>query len=334
MMAKFKVGDNVRVIDKSEITFGGDLVNGKEYAVVEIYTTGSIAVIDDTGDKLCITTSEFRGIKLVSPTPKYTTEKRKANVGERILITNAELTFGEYSNGEIFTVSEDCGSRVARVTKSGLPCIFHTEYEVIVDTPKPTKPTKSARITALESQVAELTARVTAMEVSQLVKPKPTLTELLATYPTPNEQRKAVIERAKVFVKDTINEYQLSDSEISFVIDEKKRSVSVTLSHLFSRLTLVKAIAKCDPSDVFNADIGKAIALGRALGLDVTEFTKAVQPTELVPNMRVIDDCRRSVTVEEVRAEGYLDYSEGYTHDYGWGYIDSAVIIDDTEAQY
>lgn len=48
-----------------------------------------------------------------------------------------------------------------------------------------------------------------------------------------------------------------------------------------------RGIAKCNPNDVFNEHIGKAIALGRALGLDVSEFEQAVQPTKVLAGMQV-----------------------------------------------
>lgn len=48
----------------------------------------------------------------------------------------------------------------------------------------------------------------------------------------------------------------------------------VTTKEIYS-----KGIVKCNPDDVFNEHIGKAIALGRALGKDVSEFENAVQPT-------------------------------------------------------
>lgn len=42
------------------------------------------------------------------------------------------------------------------------------------------------------------------------------------------------------------------------------------------------AHARCHPNDVFNEDIGKAIAVGRLRKLNVSEFENAVQPTDVV----------------------------------------------------
>jgi hypothetical protein len=59
--------------------------------------------------------------------------------------------------------------------------------------------------------------------------------------------------------------------------------VSIDASKQFLNNGLLgKGIAKCDPSDCFNVHIGKAIALRRALGLEVpAEYLNAPQPTEV-----------------------------------------------------
>jgi len=116
---------------------------------------------------------------------------------------------------------------------------------------------------------------------------------------TPNQQRVAIIEKAKKFVddlKDKEGKYSkpatFGDRKLrfEFVVNPEKRTV-VALGRLFYypsiRTIYAKGIAKCNPSDVFNEHIGKAIALGRALGLDVSEFEQAVQPKEIVIGMKI-----------------------------------------------
>lgn len=104
------------------------------------------------------------------------------------------------------------------------------------------------------------------VEVYELIQSKPL---------TPNQQRAAIIEKAKEFIdkhdKDThINIHD--NAIIAYKLD-----------------TADFGISKCNPSDVFNEHIGKAIALGRALGLDVSEFEQAVQPTIAVGQTIDID---------------------------------------------
>jgi hypothetical protein len=70
---------------------------------------------------------------------------------------------------------------------------------------------------------------------------------------------------------------------VRFVVNPDKRTVvALVIDNAFRKTVREKGIAKCDPSDCFNASIGKAIALRRALGLEVpTEYLTAPQPTEV-----------------------------------------------------
>lgn len=212
---------------------------------------------------------------------KYKTVKRKANVGERILITNAIITEGAYENGDIFTVDTLLDAGVF-VKENDDTAMYHREYEVIIGE----SPSDSERITALETQVAELQAELQTLKKRK--KPKYLLNDLLAKHPTPNEQRKAVIERAKAFVGEGYDRWfghSLCSEE--FHVNSDKRTVVALVRGKRSKKVIARGITKCAPDDVFNADIGKAIALGRALGLDVSEFENAPKPTEVVVGMRV-----------------------------------------------
>ncbi|MCD9024355.1 hypothetical protein [Cohnella silvisoli] len=73
-------------------------------------------------------------------TPAYTEVKRKANVGERIMIVAPELAAGKYVKGDIHvvTVTEDYGVHVE--TKSGDAYICHREYVVLEGGTAPTQP--------------------------------------------------------------------------------------------------------------------------------------------------------------------------------------------------
>jgi hypothetical protein len=65
-----------------------------------------------------------------------------------------------------------------------------------------------------------------------------------------------------------------------FIVNREKRTVVCLLHYaVFSESVNHRGIAKCAPDDVFNVDIGKAIALRRALGLSVPdEYTNAPAP--------------------------------------------------------
>lgn len=92
-------------------------------------------------------------------------------------------------------------------------------------------------------------------------------------------QAKADIEELKHFGDCYLLKRQAIYLNADFVINEEKRTVVALLRGLSSGEVYVKGIAKCDPADCFNEHIGKAIALRRALGLDVpAEYLNAPQP--------------------------------------------------------
>lgn len=179
-----------------------------------------------------------------------------------------------------------------------------------------------------------------------------------------NQLRAEIIEEAKWFVEKYLTHSEhgygvVADNltplttrtgpiKYKFVVNVEKRTIVAigSLLHVGSIDDNYKGIAKCMPSDVFNEHIGKAIALGRALGLDVSEFENAVQPTYEIgqfiqytrlPHRNLVEvqlidvkdkelwflddeDCRE-VFVRSDRHNRYPD-------------IDEPKIIDDTNAQY
>lgn len=214
------------------------------------------------------------------------------------------------------------------------------------------KPSKKQRIEALEREVASLKAEMEALRGDK---------KMAAENPkTANQLRAEVIADAKSFVKKHTDKKGgahlfAPDSrpghgkwligEIRFVINAEKRTVVALAIGVFSGRVREKAIAKCAPDDVFNADIGKAIAVGRLFGLDVERFVNAPKPTEVVVGQRVktflCGEVHISGKVESVISEGIRFYRECYEqhgHDYSstiFTSFDSGdKIIDDTEAQY
>lgn len=68
----------------------------------------------------------------------------------------------------------------------------------------------------------------------------------------------------------------------TFIENAEKRTVVCILKGHVTNDIYSKGIAKCDPDDVFNAYIGKAIALYRALKYDVPEYLfNAPQPKQI-----------------------------------------------------
>lgn len=91
---------------------------------------------------------------------------------------------------------------------------------------------------------------------------------------------------------------------LEFVVNHEKRTVVALIKGKRSGRVYRKGIAKCAPDDCFNAHIGKAIALNRALGFPVpVKYLNAPQPTEVrvgdiirttsdINVVRIIDDSR------------------------------------------
>ena len=238
--------------------------------------------------------------------PELKTVKRVAEVGERILITNAGISGNYYKNGDILKVRGFDFDNDILAEGFDLQ-IEHDEYEVIIDNENPV-PIKS-----------------------------------------PNQQRAELIQRAREFVGRGIYRRRqlcgLSGDQISFrhrfcklefVVNEEKRTVVALIKSLHGK-KIYKGIAKCMPDEVFNADIGKAIALARALEIEIPqEFIHAIQPDKKVLGMIVGKVVHRDVD------EGYTSvvskpgkYRRGGRRSaINSDFVRLSTIIDDTNAQY
>lgn len=71
-----------------------------------------------------------------------------------------------------------------------------------------------------------------------------------------------------------------------FVINKQKRTVVCLLKGRYNNEIMKRGTAKCPAGDVWNEDIMKAAAIGKALGEDVTKFEHAPQPeTAIFPSV-------------------------------------------------
>lgn len=161
------------------------------------------------------------------------------------------------------------------------------------------------------------------VDVYELIEPKPL---------TPNQQRAEIIENAKKFVEENQDDY------FHVEVDDEKRTVFtwklITEGKIYKAMT---GLASCHSDDVFNEHIGKAIALGRALGLDVSEFEQAVQPTVALgqkiftlgylEEFKFVDNEKWVLEVNGINEDGHP------THDNGT-FTTHYKIINDTNAKY
>lgn len=146
------------------------------------------------------------------------------------------------------------------------------------------------------------------------------------------EKAKRDIEALKVTHHPTLEKYYvlrkltfMPDGDADFIVNKTKRTVVCLMRRRRydgKGEVLSKGIAKCNPSDCFNVHIGKAIALRRALGLEVpAEYYNAPQPTEV----RVGD------VVRFYYADGYRPNGEEYFEDTVTGFCDEYAEFDNGE---
>ena len=204
-------------------------------------------------------------------------------------------------------------------------------------------------ITALETLAAQLVDELTA--VKQLVN-EHYESQAEQQEPTPNEQRKVITEKAKQFVESAIERGRDSDARKGDVGNETYKEYFYTIE-FFTKENKVTALvtrtnregeklkrhpdhvgrAKCMPGDVFNEYIGKAIALGRALELDVSEFENAVQPTTPVVGMKALVNGLGWNYISTIQKLKTSEYSNSIV----WILANPQHVIkliDDTNAQY
>ncbi|MEC0328723.1 hypothetical protein P4H42_03680 [Paenibacillus macerans] len=217
---------------------------------------------------------------------QYREVKRKADVGERIRIVDKKDQ--RYENGDEFIVKDasDAGVFVPhpRGSFGGCAGVFHSEYVVL-------EPVETANLPELLTQFLRENAAAVRKFLDEIEEKAPE-----APQPKPLT-RADIIAKAKADVAELLRIGQDIDARLpagtpfcsTFFIAElhvnrEKRVVTALVSSTglygdIAERDVAKATAKCAPGDVFHAEIGKAIALRKALGLTVPdEYTNAPQP--------------------------------------------------------
>lgn len=244
----------------------------------------------------------------------YRMVDRKATVGERIIIVKATCVDAhEYTNGDIGIVTVAGWPRVGAVDAKINGTEYHVwreEYRVLepVESAKPLSAQPpldqaAANISALTAKVQALESRVATLEAAnQPVKvaegPADDAPPSFTAPPKPPQQlRDEIVERAKADVKALLDRNYYAGyspsiwfarkhgvtvtDKCDFIINRDKRTVVALISVISGGKPFRKGIAKCAPNDVFNAHIGRAIALRRALGLEVpAEYLNVPNPEE------------------------------------------------------
>src|SRR5690625_7897972 len=103
---------------------------------------------------------------------------------------------------------------------------------------------------------------------------------------TRQQKRDRIIEKAKKDIEE-LKDGGMYDRHTyactaEYIVNKDKRTVVAILRGFRTGKVRARGIAKCAPNDCFNVHIGKAIALRRALGLEVPdEYLNAPHPTRV-----------------------------------------------------
>lgn len=212
-------------------------------------------------------------------TQQYREVKRKAAVGERIKVVNAWATGGLYENGDVFTVTETHAEHegavigvAERLSAVGIVVGEYVVLEPVTESIAPSPLSADPLYAAFRQFVADNADGIRAI--------LPQVEAQLSAEP-PFRVAPVKLTRAQVIAKATADVAELMRAfwsmDVDFHVNRDKRAVTALVKRgdaLFAKFT-----AKCSPADVFHAEIGKAIALRKALGLTVpTEYTDAPQP--------------------------------------------------------
>ncbi|WP_419884855.1 hypothetical protein [Paenibacillus sp. B-A-8] len=223
------------------------------------------------------------------------------------------------------------------------------------------------KIAQLEKRNTALEGRILALETDSAPAIVPSYAKVASgpvdnTYPsyvkTPQMIRDEIVERAKA---DVSNPYKFSGTEIpgdpdgisfwpegspskmhevTYVVNREKRTVVALIRCINDGFT-VRGTAKCAPGETFNAHIGRAIALYRALGLDVpAEYLTCPQPEEVRIGdvvaggvVYAVRPTHRTVGVSVPQAFTGVELGYTYIDKYGlemWAHIHHATITDDS----
>lgn len=275
--------------------------------------------------------------------------ERKANAGERIKIVNAWMSGGFYTSGDVL-IATDRGISGIYVHINGEER-FIADHEYVVLEPVATQSFFSTPIFEKFTQFL----RDNADEVRKIIAEE-SQAEPVEVAPNNVLTRAKVIAQAKADVAELerigestsarlplsspfSNQYYI----VKFYVNRSKRAVTALVYRKYgSSEVQAKNTAKCVPGEVFNADIGKAIALRRALGLTVpSEYLNAPQPDEprVGADIRWDSGVDRSYRVTKIDTQFYDFYNydtKEYVNNvpYGGGIADYCTIIDDTDVDY
>ena len=181
-------------------------------------------------------------------------------------------------------------------------------------------------IEKMQAEIDVLKAKVAALEEAKVTPNHVYCRHTITPKKSPQQIRDEIIAKAKADIED-VKEYWEAGEEMryvkgnyvvnaSFSVNKEKRTVVAILRHIHEGV-VARGIAKADPSDCFNVHIGKAIALRRALGLEVpAEYYNAPAPTEVRVGdvVKIYDISGKAIeplTVDAFDEDGWMIFTYG-----------------------
>ncbi|QAT67805.1 hypothetical protein EQZ20_06970 [Bacillus glycinifermentans] len=227
------------------------------------------------------------------------TEKRPAKVGDKVLILD-DFNEPRYMLHDVVPVIGGVDEHGVAVRKSGEWPIYlnNEQYEVIVNNEAKNEEADGMKIDldamGYDELIAHGEAVLTAIQLrsyNEGYKQGKFDAEMDTTYMRPQEKgaqvrRDEIVEQAKADIAklapNGVIKRPFGECDAEFIVNRNKRTVVVLIKGRYYGRVYVKGIAKAAPDDCFNVHIGKAIALHRALGIEVPdEYLNAPQPTEV-----------------------------------------------------
>ncbi|MCM3784345.1 hypothetical protein M3231_15280 [Neobacillus mesonae] len=278
---------------------------------------------------------------------------RKVKVGDRIKIVSTWMAAG-YKVGDVLTVKEVCPPGVIAYVDGGTIYVSPREYVIV----------ESSAQSFFSSQLFEKFTqflRDNADEVRKIIeeesqaKPAKVADNNVLTREKVIAQAKADVAELERVGRDIDarlpedSPFHLSFYRVDFHVNREKRAVTALVHRVrYNGERLVcnrgRNTAKCAPGEVFNADIGKAIALRRALGLTVpNEYLNAPQPDEPRVGAKVLyrsringDESVHTLNVRLASKDGthYGNYAFTTLETAGWISDNQYEVIDDTDVDY
>ncbi|QQO40680.1 hypothetical protein 000TH008_252 [Bacillus phage 000TH008] len=252
------------------------------------------------------------------------TEKRPAKVGERVLITAYPYERSHlYDKYQVIYPVSSGSYAIHPFNKDVLMFLNHEQYEVIVN-----NEVKNEEDNELGKTYA-FKPNLDAMGYDELIEHGEAVmraislrsydegykqgkfdADIEATYmrnpgKTAQKRRDEIVEQAKADYWKLVKQSDKLGCVVNLVVNEEKRTVVALIKDEYAGYVYTRGIAKAAPDDCFNIHIGKAIALHRALGLEVPEkYLNTPQPTEVRVGDVVLVDSMKNIQELKVVDDG------------------------------